>query len=153
MRRAALAPSTLVLALALLAATGAPAEAQLATTDPQHYGQGAGAPAGAAPGPSLRDFKGPKYRRRVVLERRANLQQLGAPSRRLSRACREGRFRQAIDRRYVAVLDDRTYGAAIGGSATLYDPDNAGQTGLVYVFVGQGTTNCQVIIGGTPNGG
>ena len=144
---------SLALALALLALTGTPGRAQLATTDPSHYSQGVGAPAGGFPESGLRDFRGPKYQRRVVLKRRAGLQQLGQPDPRLSRACREGRFRQVVDRRTVALLDDRTYGAAIGGSAGLHDPRGQAQVGLVYVFVGQGTTNCRVHVGGTPNAG
>ena len=146
---------TLGLGLALVTLTiGSSASyAQLATSDPSHYRHGLNNVPGAVPKSSLRDFRGPKYQSRVVLRRRADLSGLGNPHPNLSRACRDGRFRQVTDRRFVAVLDDRTYGAAIAGSGALFDPRGQGQIGQVYVFVGQGTTNCRVYQGGPPNAG
>ena len=62
----------------------------------------------------------------------------------MSRACRKGSFKQRHQHRYIAVLNDEIYGAAIGGHAGLIDRVGLSQPRVVYVFLGQGTTNCRV---------
>ena len=147
----------IALALLLLAPCVSSAEAGMTATDRSHIvpgsGQGGGTVLrGGLPQPSLPDYRERNTRTRVVLRRRASLASLGGPNGRLSRACREGQFRQSIDRHYVAVLDGRIYGAAIGGKRGLVDRLRLGNPGLVYIFVGQGTTSCRVFVGGTARG-
>lgn len=62
----------------------------------------------------------------------------------LSEYCREGQFRQQRDRRFVAVLNGRIYGAATASKASLYDRRGVAAPGVVYVFRGQGTSRCRV---------
>ncbi|WP_282608307.1 hypothetical protein [Pelagibius sp. Alg239-R121] len=62
----------------------------------------------------------------------------------LSEYCREGKFVQKRDRRYTAVLNGRTYGAATSSRATLYDPRGVAAPDTVYVFRSQGTSRCRV---------
>lgn len=144
-------------ALLLLASSASAAQAGLATTNRSHIDPGSSAGAGTvAPGPtgrarrsSLPDFRQPAFRMRVILRREGPLANLGGPNRPLSKACRAGRFRQSVDRLFVAVLGGRIYGAAMGGRSGLFDPQRLASDGLVYVFVGQGTTSCRVYVGGT----
>ena len=153
MRSLTFALSLTALALTALSPFGEIGRAaQLTTTDRAHYRDGPNARSGRATGQSLPDFRGPFLNRRVLLRRGADLSGLGRPNPKLSRACREGRFRQATDRRFVAVLKDGIYGAAIGQRPGLVDPNGLGQGGIVYVFAGQGTTNCRVYVAGAARG-
>lgn len=68
----------------------------------------------------------------------------------LSDYCREGRFVQKRDRRYVAVLNGRTYGAATDSRIALYDPRGIASPDTVYVFRSQGTSRCRVYHQGQP---
>ena len=121
--------------------------AEMARTHPRHLDGGKEVLRGQ-PNSEIPDYKNAGPNSRVLLERRQSLARLGGPDQRLSEACRRGQFRQARDRRYVAVLDKSIYGAGIGGSSALHDPGRIAQPGLVYIFVGQGTTNCRVYVGG-----
>jgi hypothetical protein len=62
----------------------------------------------------------------------------------MSRACRRGAFAQRADRRYVALLDEDVYGAAIGGHASLIDKAGLAEVSVLYLFSRQGTTDCRV---------
>lgn len=137
----------------LIAAMTDAAAASLTRTDPAHYGGSGSNASGALPQPGLRDFRERKITSRVVLRRDQSLRDSGRPSRRLSGACRDGEFRQTVEHRRIAIMDKRSYGAAIGNTKSLYDPQRRGQDGIVYVFVGQGTTNCRVYQLGAPNAG
>ncbi len=86
----------------------------------------------------------PKQTSIVLLRRAEPLNNFAEPSTQHSRACRSGRFRQRQDRRYIAVLNGKTYGAAVGGHGGLRDRGRLSIPGMIYIFVGQGTTNCRV---------
>ena len=62
----------------------------------------------------------------------------------LSRACSKRLFRQRRDRYLVAIVDGRTYGAAVGGHSSLVDRAKMAQNQSVYLFRDQGTTSCRV---------
>ena len=62
----------------------------------------------------------------------------------MSRACSRGQFTQRGDRKYVAVFDRRVYGAAVGGHGSLIDKAGLAEPRVIYVFEGQGTTDCHV---------
>lgn len=127
---------------------------QLAHTDPKHYGSGIGGSLDSAAPGGLPDFRSYNPTPRVLMQRnRQDLRDVGPPDRRLTQACRQGRFLQVVDHRYVAKVGDRTYGAGIGGGPMLFDPLRMGQQGVVYLFVGQGTTNCRVYMMGVPGPG
>ncbi len=133
--------ATILIAALLIGA--AASEAQLARTHPRHYGSGLGG-TGDLNARGLPDFRTPDPRSRVIMRRRRGLQDSGRPNQKLTRACRTGELRQAVDHRFVAVLGEKVYGAAIGNHGSLRDPKKLTQPGIVYVFVGQGTTNCRV---------
>ncbi|MGF1610125.1 MAG: hypothetical protein ACFCUQ_12060 [Kiloniellales bacterium] len=136
----------------LLAAQAPGSRAQLSQTDPNHYGSGVGqSRAPATEGRGVPDFRSRNPNSRLLMDSGRRLRDGGPPDRRLTQACRNGRFRQAVDHRFVARLDGQTYGAGIGGRSMLYDPQRMAQDGILYVFVGQGTTNCQVYMLGIPN--
>ncbi len=65
-------------------------------------------------------------------------------NREMSRACRHGTFKQRADRRYVALLGKKIYGAALGGHGSLVDEAGLSKIDVLYVFAGQGTTACRV---------
>ena len=125
-------------------------QAQLTRTDPDHYGAGPAAGGLANPGRGLRDFRSPNPRARVLMQRRRDLTRSSPPDKRLTEACRRGDFRQVREHRYVAVLNKQVFGAGIGGGAMLHDPMRLAQQGIVYAFIGQGTTNCRVFQLGVP---
>lgn len=127
------------------------AQAAMSTTNRSHLTPGNGQSSGI-PQPSLPDFREPGTRKRVLLNRKASISSLGQPNPKLSRACRQGLFRQKIDHHFVAVFDRRVYGAAKGGTGSLVDRQRLGSPGLIYVFLGQGTTSCRVYVGGAARG-
>ena len=67
-----------------------------------------------------------------------------AISKEMSRACSRGQFKQRSDRKYVAVFERRVYGAAVGGHGSLIDKARLAEPRVIYVFEGQGTTDCHV---------
>ena len=93
---------------------------------------------------SPRKRRQPKQTSIVLLRRGEPLNSFAEPSTQHSRACRNGRFRQRQDRRYIAVLNGKIYGAAVGGHGGLRDRSRLSMPGMIYIFVGQGTTNCRV---------
>lgn len=63
---------------------------------------------------------------------------------RLSDACTKRRFRQAVQHHFVGIVQERVYGAAIGGHPSLVDEEELGTDKVVYLFKGQGTSDCRV---------
>ena len=139
------------IALLSLFLVSAEVQANMATTNRSHITPSQSQSTGL-PQPSLPDFRERGTRKRIILRRKAGIARLGGANQKLSRACREGYFRQAIDRRLVAVLDGRIYGAAVGGRNSLVDRKRLSNPGIIYIFVGQGTTSCRVFVGGTARG-
>ena len=62
----------------------------------------------------------------------------------LSKACRKRQFRQKRENFFIGVVDGRTYGAALGGHGSLVDRAKMAENQVVYLFRGQGTTECRV---------
>lgn len=62
----------------------------------------------------------------------------------LSKACRRGRFKQVKSMQYIAVVDGRKYGAALYQRNMLHDPKKLAEKDRIYLFKGQGTSNCRV---------
>ncbi len=134
-----------MVAFGLLLTLGGQAWAEISVTHPRHYAnppkrvttQPAAIPHGRTGLPPLRP--------RVLVR---SDERLGGGNWNLDRVlsdyCREGQFRQRRDRRFVAILDGRTYGAATASKASLYDPRGVATPGNVYVFRGQGTSRCRV---------
>lgn len=136
-------PSISVVFIALTFLT--PARAEIAVTHPQHYAtppnrvttQPAAVPHSKTKLPRIRP--GVIFRSDETLaEGNWNL------DKELSDYCRDGKFVQKRDRRYVAVLKGQIYGAATDSRQTLYDPRGVAVPDNVYVFRSQGTTRCRV---------
>ncbi|HTH97529.1 MAG TPA: hypothetical protein VL574_08945 [Stellaceae bacterium] len=72
----------------------------------------------------------------------------------LSRLCSLGRFNQRIDNQYVARFGgehgEAVLGIAKGTGLNLYDPNHASKPKEDYFFLGDGTSECQVFVGGRP---
>ncbi|WP_422366844.1 hypothetical protein [Pelagibius sp.] len=62
----------------------------------------------------------------------------------LSKACNKRIFRQKRDKFYIGIVDGRTYGAAVGGHGSLVDRAKMAENQVVYLFRGEGTTDCRV---------
>lgn len=146
-------PATVVLLSSLFLLLASGSQAQLTRTDPEHYGDGPSSGGLTTPNPTDPDYRSPNPRARVLMRRRRDLRNSSPPDPKLTKACRNGEFRQVREHRYIAVLNDKVYGAGIGGGRMLYDPMRQAQDGIVYVFVGQGTTNCRVYQLGVPGAG
>ncbi len=123
--------------------TGPAAAAELLTTDPGHY---------ASPGRSLSGSRSPLFDRteqvragsNVVVRDDGALLERWVLNADLSRACNQRRFRQKRDQYLIGVVDGRSFGAALGGHSSLYDPAQIAEKQVVYLFRGQGTTDCRV---------
>jgi len=116
--------------------------ADLMATDPSHY---------ARPGASLRGgssiFDRTKQVRagsNVIVRDDGKLLERWVINADLSRACNRRQFRQKRDQYLVGVVDGRTFGAAVGGHSSLYDPAQISEKQVVYLFRGQGSTDCRV---------
>ncbi|WP_120496693.1 hypothetical protein [Kiloniella sp. EL199] len=62
----------------------------------------------------------------------------------LSKACQRGRFKQIKSMQYIAVVEGRKYGAALYQTSMLHDPKKLAEKDRIYLFKGQGTSNCRV---------
>ncbi|TQV79225.1 hypothetical protein [Denitrobaculum tricleocarpae] len=122
-----------------------PAAAEISVTHPRHYAtppkrvttQPAAIPHGKTRLPPIRP--GVIFRSDESLgEGNWNL------DKELSKLCRDGKFVQKRDRRYVAVLKGQIYGAATASRQTLSDPQGFAVPDNIYVFRSQGTTRCRV---------
>lgn len=125
------------------AGPGPAAAAELMTTDPAHYGNpGRSLHSGA---PSIFDrTKQVRAGSHVVVRDEGKLPERWILNPDLSRACNQRKFRQKRDQYLIGVVDGRTYGAAVGGDSSLYDPAKMAANQVVYLFRGQGTTDCRV---------
>lgn len=81
---------------------------------------------------------------RLVVRDEGRLLEQWVLSAELSKACNRRQFRQKRDNFYVGVVDGRTYGAAVGGHGSLVDRVKMAENQVVYLFRGQGTTDCRV---------
>ena len=81
---------------------------------------------------------------RVIVKDEGRLIEKWVLSAELSKACNKRIFRQKRDSFLVAVVDGRTYGAAVGGHSSLVDRAKLAEKQVVYLFRGQGTTDCRV---------
>ena len=131
-----------VLTLVAMSAAMAGA-AELVTTHPSHYARPSESLAGS--GPSLFDrTKQPRSGSNIVVRDDGALLDRWKLSADLSRACNKRLFRQKRDQYLIGIVDGRTYGAAIGGHSSLVDQAKMSQNQVVYLFRGQGTTDCRV---------
>ena len=125
------------------ALSGAAAAADLVTTNPKHYAN----PGASMPSGSDSIFNRTKQARagsRVVVRDDATLTTNWLLNPDLSRACNKRQFRQKRDQYLIGVVEGQTYGAAVGGHSSLYDPAKMAVSQVVYLFRGQGTTDCRV---------
>lgn len=134
---------TIAFAAALCLIGGRPVEAaELLSTHPSHY---------ASPGATLKGggsilgrSRQARAGSRVIVRDEGALMERWTLNADLSRACNRRLFRQKRDQYLVAIVDGRTYGAAVGGHSSLIDRAKMAQNQTVYLFRGQGTTDCRV---------
>lgn len=93
--------------------------------------------------------KGPKVLQvlrdgRVIHREGGALAEPWVVSKELSRACSKGLFKQHRDRHFIAIFDRRVYGAAVGAHGSLVDKAGLAEKQVIYLFDGQGTTDCRV---------
>lgn len=117
--------------------------ADLVTTHPSHYARpGAGGAAGGSP---LFDrTKQVRAGSNVIVRDDGALLENWLLNPDLSKACNRRLFRQKRDQYLIGVVDGRTYGAAVGGHSSLIDRAQVSDEQVVYLFRGQGTTDCRV---------
>lgn len=117
--------------------------ADLMATDPSHYAKPGQALQGA--GSSIFDrTKQARAGSHVIVRDDGKLLERWVINADLSRACNRRLFRQKRDQYLVGVVDGRTFGAAVGGHGSLYDPAQMSEKQVVYLFRGQGSTDCRV---------
>ena len=127
--------------LALAAPTAGAAE--LVTTHPSHYARPGAALHGS--GGSLVDrTKQARAGSHVIVRDPDALPERWVVNAELSRACSKRLFGQKRDQYLIGVVDGRTYGAAVGGHGSLIDRVKMAENQVIYLFRGQGTTDCRV---------
>ena len=117
--------------------------AELLTTHPSHYAR----PGEARPGSGVSILGRTKQARagsHVIVHDPDALQERWVLNAALSRACTKRLFRQKRDHYLIGVVDGRTYGAAVGGHGSLLDRGRLAEDSAIYLFSGQGTTDCRV---------
>ncbi|WP_299394692.1 hypothetical protein [Pelagibius sp.] len=117
--------------------------ADLLSTHPTHYDKhlGGGPPSGSALG---RKTKQARPGSRILVRDEGRLQERWVLSPDLSKACRQRNFRQKRDNFFIGQVNGVTYGAAVGGHGSLVDRAKLAENQVVYLFRGQGTTDCRV---------
>jgi len=116
---------------------------ELLSTHPSHYSQPGGG--SRASGSSIINrTKQVRAGSHVVVRDDGALMERWRLNPDLSRACSQRLFRQKRDQFLVGVVDGRTYGAAVGGHASLVDRVKMSENQVIYLFRGQGTTDCRV---------
>ena len=130
---------------AVLAATGGAlaGASELTTTHPSHYAKPGEAQAGSGAS-ILPRAKQVRAGSNVVVRDESALLQNWRLNADLSQACNRRLFRQKRDQYLIGLVEGRTYGAAVGGHSSLIDRAQLSETQVVYLFKGQGTTNCRV---------
>jgi len=128
-----------------LALAGAvpPRAAELLSTHPSHYSKPGGGSQGSRSAITNRTKQALAGSRVVVRDEGALLERWILNTD-LSQACNQRIFRQKRDNFLVGLVDGRTYGAAVGGHGSLVDRANMAENQVVYLFRGQGTTDCRV---------
>ncbi len=130
-------------AAALCVIGGTPAKAaELLSTHPSHYANPGATLKGG--GSILGRSKQARAGSNVIVRDAGALLERWRLNPDLSRAYNRRLFRQKRDQYLVAVVDGRTYGAAVGGHSSLVDRVKMAQNQTVYLFRGQGTTDCRV---------
>jgi hypothetical protein len=134
---------SLALAFALMANGGiAAGAAELLSTHPNHYANPSATLQG---GGSLLDrTKQARSGSRIVVRDEDALLERWRLNPDLSRACNRRVFRQKRDQYLIGIVDGRTYGAAVGGHSSLLDRAKLAENQTIYLFRGQGTTDCRV---------
>jgi hypothetical protein len=127
--------------LALAAPTAGAAD--LVATHPSHYAKPGAALQGSG-GSLLGRTQQPRAGSHVVVRDPAALPESWMLNAELSRACTKRQFRQKRDQYLVGIVDGRTYGAAVGGHGSLLDGARMAEDQVIYLFRGQGTTDCRV---------
>ncbi len=123
--------------------SGQPHAQNLYAPHPGHYHQHNDG--GSADRSALtRNTKQARAGSRVIVKDEGRLFDKWVLSAELSKACNKRTFRQKRDSFLVAVVDGRTYGAAVGGHSSLVDRGKLAEKQVVYLFRGQGTTDCRV---------
>ncbi len=117
--------------------------ADLLSTHPTHYKQhlGGGSASGSALG---RKTKQARAGSRLLVRDDGRLQEAWVLNPDLSKACRQRNFRQKRENFYIGQVDGVTYGAAVGGHGSLVDRAKLAENQVIYLFRGQGTTDCRV---------
>lgn len=135
---------TISAAAALCGGTGAAVPAaDLLSTHPTHYKQHLGG--GAAGGSVLgRKTKQARAGSRLLVRDEGRLLEKWVLNPDLSKACRQRNFRQKRDNFFIGEVDGVTYGAAVGGHGSLVDRAKLAENQVIYLFRGQGTTDCRV---------
>lgn len=129
---------------AVLAATGGAlaGAAELTATHPSHYSNpGASAGGGTSLLPRAKQVRAGSN---VVVRDDGALLENWRLNPDLSQACNRRLFRQKRDQYLVGLVDGRTYGAAVGGHSSLVDRAQLSERQVIYLFKGQGTTDCRV---------
>ena len=88
--------------------------------------------------------KEPYLGSRLLYKTTNSINKLFSKDSELSLACQRGRFLQKKEMQYIAVVGGRKYGAALYKSNMLHDPRGLGNKDKIYLFKGQGTSNCNV---------
>jgi len=86
----------------------------------------------------------PNARGQVIVKSPDPLRKAWEVSAALSKACSRGTFRQRRPHGLVALMNGRKYGAGVGGQSSLVDTQKLAKPQIIYVFTGQGTTDCRV---------
>lgn len=130
---------------AVLAATGGAlaGASELTTTHPSHYAKPGESGAGRASS-ILPRAKQVRAGSNVVVRDEGALLESWRLNADLSQACNRRLFRQKRDQYFIGVVAGRTYGAAVGGHNSLVDRAQLSEKQVVYLFKGQGTTDCRV---------
>jgi hypothetical protein len=126
-----------------LAGAMPPRAAELLSTHPSHYAKPGASGAGGSSSLANRT-KQAQAGSRIIVRDEGPLMERWTLNADLSRACNQRIFRQKRDNFLVAQVDGRTYGAAVGGHGSLVDRAKMAENQVVYLFRGQGTTNCRV---------
>lgn len=117
--------------------------AELVTTHPSHYARPGAALQGGG-GLLLDPAKQPRSGSHIIVRDPDALRERWVLNANLSRACNKRQFRQKRDQYLIGLVEGRTYGAAVGGHGSLIDRAKMAENQVIYLFRGQGTTDCRV---------
>ncbi|GAB4393522.1 MAG: hypothetical protein Tsb0032_13210 [Kiloniellaceae bacterium] len=132
-----------LVAFTALAAGPAAAAPELLSTHPSHYANPS-TTLGGTGASRLGRTKQARNGSNIVVRDADPLLQRWRLNPDLSRACNRRLFRQKRDQYLIGVVEGRTYGAAVGGHSSLIDRAKMAENQVVYLFKGQGTTDCRV---------